>query len=123
MTIWLRDFLASLSKASLRSNLEQTIIKMGLFSSSSSSPKEVDTKASPVVDKVKGQISQELAVTNATELVGKISDNCFEKCIQQPQDRVSAQENHCLGLCMEKYMRSWNVISRAYISRIQQSSN
>ena len=107
----------------MRSKLRHRFIKMGLFSNSSSSPKETDTKASPVADKVKGQISQELAVTNATELVGKLSDNCFEKCIQQPLDRLSAQENQCLGLCMEKYMRSWNVISRAYISRIQQSSN
>ncbi|ODV59621.1 protein translocase subunit TIM13 ASCRUDRAFT_76981 [Ascoidea rubescens DSM 1968] len=65
--------------------------------------------------KLKEQISQELAVENATLLVEKISNNCFEKC--------PMADDLCVNQCLEKYMRSWNIISKTYISRIQKASN
>ena len=72
---------------------------------------------------IQNQITQELAVANATELVSKITENCFEKCISQPATSLNSQEDYCVNQCLEKYMRSWNVISKAYITRIQQSNN
>lgn len=80
----------------------------------------VDAKPSnPVTEKLKGQIVQELAVANATELVNKVTDNCFEKCLMSPYTEANEQ---CVDQCLAKYMRSWNVVSRAYIARIQQAS-
>lgn len=73
-----------------------------------------------VKQQIQDQISQELAVANATELVNKITENCFDKCIHQPQQTLTAQENGCINQCLEKYMRLWNVVSKSYISRIQQ---
>lgn len=75
--------------------------------------------ASPLTDKVKTQIAQELAVANATELVNKVTDNCFEKCLTSPYSNTNEP---CVDQCLAKYMRSWNVVSRAYIARIQQAS-
>lgn len=75
--------------------------------------------ANPVTDKLKSQITQELAVANATELVNKVTDNCFEKCLTTP---YSDANEPCVDQCLAKYMRSWNVVSRAYIARIQQAS-
>ncbi|CAH2355718.1 mitochondrial import inner membrane translocase subunit Tim13p [[Candida] railenensis] len=71
---------------------------------------------------IQDQISQELAVANATELVNKITENCFDKCITNPQISLNPQEDGCVNQCLEKYMRSWNVISKSYITRIQQSN-
>lgn len=36
------------------------------------------TTPNPIAKELKNQIAQELAVANATELVNKISENCFE---------------------------------------------
>mgnify|MGYP001451630620 CR=1 FL=1 len=77
------------------------------------------TAANSVTDKVKSQIAQELAVANATELVNKVTDNCFEKCLTSP---YSNNNEPCVDQCLAKYMRSWNLVSRAYIARIQQAS-
>ncbi|CAI4062725.1 protein translocase subunit TIM13 SKDI_07G4350 [Saccharomyces kudriavzevii IFO 1802] len=77
------------------------------------------TASNPIAKELKNQISQELAVANATELVNKISENCFEKCLNSP---YSSRNDACIDQCLAKYMRSWNVISKAYISRIQNAS-
>lgn len=97
---------------------------MALFGSSSTGtgPRPNAVQSQQVKQEIQDQIAQELAVANATELVNKITENCFEKCIQQPLSSISLQEDGCVNQCLEKYMRSWNVISKSYISRIQQSS-
>ncbi|AET40969.1 protein translocase subunit TIM13 Ecym_7118 [Eremothecium cymbalariae DBVPG len=74
---------------------------------------------SNVKTQLKNQISQELAVANATELVNKVTENCFEKCLSAP---YSIGQDGCVDQCLAKYMRSWNTISQAYIARIQQAS-
>lgn len=99
---------------------------MAFFGSSSSSSSNVEapsSKSEQIKQDIKQQITQELATANATELVRTITENCFEKCIYTPQDSLSVQENMCINLCKEKYMRSWNAISKAYIGRIQQASS
>lgn len=74
----------------------------------------------PAALQVKQQIQQELAIANATELVSKVSENCFEKCLQAP---FSQGNDPCIDQCLAKYMRSWNVISKTYVARIQDASN
>lgn len=78
------------------------------------------TQNSQVKKQVEEQISQELAMVHANELVSKLTDNCFQRCILQPSSSLTGVEETCVSQCMEKYMRAWNVISRSYISRIQQ---
>ncbi|AAS50222.1 AAL144Cp [Eremothecium gossypii ATCC 10895] len=75
--------------------------------------------SSSVKDQLKGQIAQELAVANATELVNKVTENCFEKCLMAP---YTSKQDTCVDQCLAKYMRSWNAISQAYVARIQQAS-
>ncbi|KAK6464248.1 Tim10/DDP family zinc finger-domain-containing protein [Scheffersomyces coipomensis] len=100
---------------------------MALFGSSTSAAAGTASttaggKSQQLKQEIENQISQELAVANATELVSKITENCFEKCITQPSNILNGQEDQCINQCLEKYMRSWNVISKAYITRIQQQS-
>ena len=49
----------------------------------------------------------------------KINEHCFERCIPKPGTSISRGEETCFSACMEKYMSSWNAISRQYVARIQ----
>lgn len=98
-----------------------------IFGSSGSSKTEpqstpISQSSADIKKQIQTNISQELAIANATELVNKITENCFEKCIIKPGSVLSASEQTCTKQCMEKYMQAWNTVSRAYISRIQQAS-
>ena len=97
-------------------------IAMALFSSSQTTAPS-PTTAEGIKKQLKDQITLELAVANATELVNKITQNCFEKCIDVPQDQLTSQQGACTNQCLEKYMRSWNVISKTYVTRIQQEKS
>ncbi|WLF80414.1 protein translocase subunit [Lodderomyces elongisporus] len=90
---------------------------------SSATDSAVSAQAQKIKSDIQASISQELAAANAQELVRTISENCFEKCITQPKGFLDAEENACIDQCREKYMRSWNVVSRAYINRIQEQQS
>lgn len=93
---------------------------MAWFGSSTPEGSAPSTPATGSVKlQIQEQVAQELAVANATELVNNITQNCFDKCIGQPGASLSSADEGCLTQCMEKYMRSWNVISKTYIARIQ----
>ncbi|KAK3176977.1 hypothetical protein OEA41_008303 [Lepraria neglecta] len=69
------------------------------------------------------QIQQEAAINNARQLIDKMNNHCFQKCVPTPGSSLSRKEEGCLTQCMEKYMATWNTVSRQYIARIQKSSN
>jgi len=103
---------------------------MPFWSSAPSLAPAKATAAQPVISSdsqkikqdIQNQISQELAIANATELVRTITENCFDKCVDTPQALFDSVQETCIAQCREKYMRSWNTISRAYIARIQNQS-
>ncbi|KAK7678173.1 hypothetical protein QCA50_018851 [Cerrena zonata] len=72
---------------------------MALFGSSAAAP--APSKSQEIKDQLQSQISQELAVLNATALVDKITENCFEKCIHDPQASISPQQSGCVDQCLE----------------------
>ncbi|KAE9367789.1 hypothetical protein N431DRAFT_416656 [Stipitochalara longipes BDJ] len=80
------------------------------FGASSSDPKAA----------VMNQVRQEAAMTNARQLIEKVNEHCFEKCVPKPGSSLSSGETTCFTQCMEKYMAAWNTVSRQYINRIQQ---
>ncbi|PSS12680.1 hypothetical protein M430DRAFT_44561 [Amorphotheca resinae ATCC 22711] len=72
---------------------------------------------------VMNQVRQEAAMTNARQLIEKVNEHCFEKCVPKPGSSLSSGETTCFTSCMEKYMAAWNTVSRQYINRIQQESS
>ncbi|KAI9595391.1 Tim10/DDP family zinc finger protein, partial [Syncephalis fuscata] len=68
---------------------------------------------------VMDQVRQELALANAQELISKVNDKCFAKCVLKPGPRLDSTEQTCLSNCMDLYLEAWNVVSRAYVSRAQ----
>ncbi|KZF21597.1 hypothetical protein L228DRAFT_211719 [Xylona heveae TC161] len=65
------------------------------------------------------QVRQEAAITNARQLIEKLNEHCFDKCIPKPGASLSKGEETCFTQCMEKYMGAWNAVSRQYIGRLQ----
>ncbi|KAI9183688.1 protein translocase subunit [Blastocladiella emersonii ATCC 22665] len=67
------------------------------------------------------QVRQELALANAQELINKVSDNCFKLCVTKPGEKLT--EEPCLSKCMDRYLESWNVVSRAYVAALQKANH
>ncbi|KAL1966100.1 hypothetical protein VTN77DRAFT_4848 [Rasamsonia byssochlamydoides] len=94
----------------------------GGSSSSSGTSAPTDTTSADLKTALMQQVQAEAAVNNARALIGKINENCFERCIPNPGSSLSSQESTCLSQCMEKYISMWNTTSRAYIARLGQES-
>ncbi|KAJ8963010.1 hypothetical protein NQ314_005628 [Rhamnusium bicolor] len=70
-------------------------------------------------DELMDQVKQQIAVANAQELLTKMTEKCFKKCISKPGTSLDSSEQKCIAMCMDRYMDSWNLISKAYSMRIQ----
>lgn len=70
-------------------------------------------------EQVMDQVRSQIAVAIAQELMQKMADKCFRKCINYPSAELDTKETKCLGMCMERYMESWNTVSRTYSARLQ----
>ncbi len=81
-----------------------------------------DPQSQQVKNKIKNSIAQEMATAYATGLVNALSENCFQKCIIKPSDSLSTDDEKCISDCASKFMRSWNLISKEYIARINKQS-
>lgn len=92
---------------------------MAWFGSSEKSKNDASNATlAPAVKQIEDQINQELASANAAELTRTITENCFNQCIQNPGPAQTPDQSRCVNQCVEKYMRSWNVVSKTYVSRI-----
>lgn len=69
-----------------------------------------------------GQVKQQLAVANAQELLTKMSEKCFKKCVYKPSSSLDSTEQKCIAMCMDRYMDSWNLVSKTYSTRLQKES-
>ncbi|GFZ49649.1 Mitochondrial import inner membrane translocase subunit TIM13 [Saitozyma sp. JCM 24511] len=69
-------------------------------------------------EQMKQQIQQELAVANAQQLINKINENCYEKCVPKPSSALSSSEEQCLSRCMTLYMAAFDQVSKSYVARV-----
>ncbi|KAI0408585.1 Tim10/DDP family zinc finger-domain-containing protein [Xylaria palmicola] len=65
------------------------------------------------------QVRTQYAMENAKQLIEKINEHCFARCVPKPDASLSKGEQTCFSQCMEKYMAGWNQVSSAYIGRLQ----
>ncbi|KAK3096992.1 hypothetical protein FSP39_005472 [Pinctada imbricata] len=84
---------------------------------SSSSSSQLDSgRREEYIDQVK----QQLAVAQAQELLQRMSDKCFKKCVTKPGSSLDNSEQKCIAMCMDRYMDTMNIVARTYSSRLQQ---
>ncbi|XP_034658304.1 mitochondrial import inner membrane translocase subunit Tim13 [Drosophila subobscura] len=65
------------------------------------------------------QVKQQIALANAQEMLSKMTEKCFKKCIQKPGKALDNSEQRCISQCMDRYMDAWNLVSRTYGNRLQ----
>ncbi|KAJ9641726.1 protein translocase subunit [Knufia peltigerae] len=104
----------SSSSSSSSSSTDQAAFSSPLGQSSPSA------SGSATLQRIQSAISQQSNVANARYLISKVNENCFEHCVSNPPgSSLSSGENKCLTACMEKYFDAWNVVNRAYVTRVQ----
>ncbi|KAL3285174.1 hypothetical protein HHI36_019293 [Cryptolaemus montrouzieri] len=74
-------------------------------------------------DELMDQVKQQIAVANVQELLTKMTEKCFKKCINKPGTSLDSSEQKCIAMCMDRYMDSWNLVSETYRLRIQKERN
>merc|ERR1712105_285293 len=57
---------------------------------------------------------QQVALANMQELLVKVTDKCFKKCITSPGSSMGSSDQKCVAMCMDRYMDSFNLVSKAY---------
>ncbi|KIS72272.1 protein translocase subunit TIM13 [Mycosarcoma maydis] len=67
---------------------------------------------------IKQQVSSELAMANAQQLITKATEKCYSKCIPAPGASLSGKEQTCLTRCMERYFEAFNIVSSTYVRRV-----
>ncbi|XP_022226384.1 mitochondrial import inner membrane translocase subunit Tim13 [Drosophila obscura] len=65
------------------------------------------------------QVKQQIALANAQEMLSKMTEKCFKKCIQKPGKSLDNTEQRCISQCMDRFMDAWNLVSRTYGNRLQ----
>ncbi|XP_017888416.1 mitochondrial import inner membrane translocase subunit Tim13-like [Ceratina calcarata] len=69
------------------------------------------------------QIKQQVAVANANELITKMSEKCFRKCVVRPGTSLDSSEQKCVAMCMDRYMDAYNLVLNTYSARIQREQD
>ncbi|XP_071954754.1 mitochondrial import inner membrane translocase subunit Tim13-like [Antedon mediterranea] len=90
--------------------------KMDAFGSHAGGSGKLDSSQR---EQLMGQVKSQIALANAQELLQKMTDKCFKKCITKPGTSLDNSEQKCIAMCMDRYMDAWNTVSRAYNQRLQ----
>ncbi|KAH8416847.1 hypothetical protein KR222_008175 [Zaprionus bogoriensis] len=69
------------------------------------------------------QLKQQIALANAQELLANITCKCFEKCVAQPRDYLSGGEQHCIGLCMDRFLDAYRLCAHTYGHRLRREQS
>ncbi|KAM0786042.1 hypothetical protein ACM66B_006855 [Microbotryomycetes sp. NB124-2] len=82
--------------------------------SSALSGSQQEEKKQQVMNEVRNQ----LALANAQELINKMNEKCFAKCVTKPSEKLTPNEEGCIMRCMDRYLEAFNVVSSTYVKRV-----
>lgn len=71
------------------------------------------------VQDVKKQIAAEIAAATLQELVEDMTEKCYTSCVKKPASSLDNYEQRCLANCMDRFIDSYNLVSRQFTSRIE----
>lgn len=73
-------------------------------------------------DEIMRTVQAQVELANLQELLSKVTDKCFKKCITSPGSSLGSSDQKCISMCMDRYMDSFNVVSRAYTDRLRKAA-
>lgn len=53
-------------------------------------------------DQLMDQVKQQIALANAQELLTKMTEKCFKKCVGRPGSELDSSEQKCIAMCMDR---------------------
>ncbi|XP_039707183.1 mitochondrial import inner membrane translocase subunit Tim13-like [Pteropus medius] len=65
------------------------------------------------------QVKVQIAIANALELLQRMMDKCFQKCIGKPVGSLDNSKQKCIAMYMDQCMDAWNTVSCTYNSWLQ----
>ncbi|KAJ7903719.1 Tim10/DDP family zinc finger-domain-containing protein [Mycena olivaceomarginata] len=80
----------------------------------SSAPTDMNAKKEAVMNAVRNEI----ALTNAQQLMNSANERCYKACITKPGTSLSSGEQTCLSRCLDRYMEAFNIVRRTYVARL-----
>ncbi|GAA6059946.1 hypothetical protein JCM10212_003086 [Sporobolomyces blumeae] len=79
------------------------------------SPADAQAKKQQIMTEVTNQ----LALANAQELITKVNEKCFARCITKPAATATPNDEACLMRCTDRYLEAFNLISQtAFVPHI-----
>lgn len=79
----------------------------------------MDTKSGKVdVQDVKKQLQEQLMVATFQEMVEEMTEKCFQMCIKKPGASLDSYEQRCLGNCQDRFIDSYNLVTKVFTSRL-----
>lgn len=89
------------------------------IASKSSKTREGMAHAQQEKGELMSQVKQQIALANAQEMLSKMTEKCFKKCISKPGKALDGSEQRCITQCMDRFLDTWNLVSRTYGNRLQ----
>lgn len=78
-----------------------------------SSPRTLGT------DDIKRKFRQAASAVDVQDMLCRVTSQCFRKCVPRPQEALNSSEQHCIALCADRYVDSYNLVARAFVKRLQ----
>ncbi|KAH8416843.1 hypothetical protein KR222_007418, partial [Zaprionus bogoriensis] len=70
-------------------------------------------------DEIKRKFRQATVLVSMQDMLGKLSRQCFRKCVARPEAALRGSEESCIALCVDCYVDSYNLVARAFAKRLQ----
>lgn len=75
------------------------------------------------VQEVKKQLQEQLMVQTFQEMVDDMTEKCFQMCVKKPGASLDNYEQRCIGNCMDRYIDSYNLVTKIFTSRLSTNQN
>jgi import inner membrane translocase subunit TIM13 len=63
---------------------------------------DVSNLSSAQKDELMNQVRQQMLIANTQELLGKMTEKCFKKCVTKPGTELDNSEQKCAAMCMDR---------------------
>ena len=63
---------------------------------------DVGSLSSTQKDELMRQVRQQMLIANTQELLSKMTEKCFKKCISKPGSELDNSDQKCIAMCMDR---------------------
>lgn len=68
------------------------------------------------------QVQGQLAAQYIQDVMQKITDKCFVRCVTRPGAKLDDSEKMCTAKCMDRYLDAMALVSQAWAARAKQQA-